>query len=291
MRALRAFLATVSALLVLTTAIARADDRDWAALAQRLAARDLRGDLSVTLGAEPPGFVFPLSARPALPVLGATWFASSPNAPPLYAHIFYAPTAHTGTASEALFAELRAAGYTRLPDRSAFPSYPRQNPEATQQMCPRDLQRPAIDVTIEQFDGLPALDLTITARAESTLCRDAVVGPQISAHLPVLTGIPGVTVHPRIGEATPVSPAAPFSTATVETALAPVEAVAKFAEKFTANGWSARTPVVAGKTITQRFAFTGAVRRSEALLVLDRRGVGAYNLMIALTDTALPAAR
>jgi hypothetical protein len=288
-RALRALLA-LTALLSLATGTARADEPGWAALAQRIAAHDRYGDLSAALGAEPPGFVFPLSVRPALPVLGSTWFASKANEQPLFAHVYYAPTSHTGTASEALFAQLRAAGYTRVPDPYAFPTYARETEQGLQHMCPRDLQRPAIDVTIGQIDGLPALDLAVSLHAESTLCRDAVVAPQVNAQMPALTGIPELSVRMRMGG--PAFGGAPaFSSATVRTALPPADAVAKIAERFTAKGWNARAAVVAGETITQRFAFAGAVRRSEALLVFDRRGEGTYILMIALSDSAVPAVR
>jgi len=272
------------------TATARAEGDPWTALAQRIAGNDPSAQLSTTLGAEPPGFVFPLPDRPALPVLGSTWFASAKNAQPVIAHIYYAPTSHTGTASESLFAQLRAAGYTRLPD-DAVSSYGTSTAGRVQHMCPRDLQRPAIDVRIDRVDGLPAMDLEFRLHAESTSCRDAVVAPDINAHTPVLTGIPDVAYHGRM---TPSGPAieaySPFLTGTVRTSLSPGEAVAKIAERFGAKGWTARPAVVADRMITQRFTFAGTVRRSEALLVFDRRAEGVYDVMIALTDSALDAA-
>jgi hypothetical protein len=290
MRLLHALCSAVIVLFAMTAA-ARAATDPWATLAQRIVATDPSAELSTTLGAEPPGFVFPLSERPALPVLGSTWFASATNAQPVIAHIYYAPTSHTGTASESLFAQLRAAGYTRLPDPEMFPSYGTSLEGRVQHMCPRDLRRPAIDVRIDRMDGLPAMDLGFRLHAESTTCRDAVVAPDVNAHMPVLTGIPDATFRARMTSPGPAIEAySPFSTGTVRTSLPPGAAVSKLAERFVAKGWTARPAVVADRMITQRFTCAGTARRLEALLVFDRRSEGVYDVMIALTDSALDAA-
>ena len=288
MHLVRALFAT-AALLSLAMGTARADDADWAALAQRVAAHDPAGDLQASAGAEPPGYIFPLPERPALALLGSTWFAAKAGGQPLFVHLYYVPTSHTGTASEALFAQLRAAGYTNLDQPPPYPP-PLRTQEPAQHMCPRDLRQPSIDVTIRQIDGLPALDLAITLHAESTLCRDAVLAPLLKARFPALTGIPDVVVHTRTS-VPGLWTASPFITATVETSLAPRDAVAKFADRFSANGWSARTAIVNGETITQRFAYAAAMRNLEALIVFDRRGEGAYNLIVVLSDTGPAEAR
>jgi hypothetical protein len=288
MRRLHALI--VAAAFFSVTGTARAQGDAWAALAQRIVESDPSAQLSTTLGAEPPGFVFPLPVRPALPVLGSTWYAFAKNEQPVIAHIYYAPTSHTGTASESLFAQLSAAGYARLPDPERFPSFGESTEGRVQHMCPRDLRRPAIDVRIGRVDGLPAMDLELFLHAESTICRDAVVAPNVNAHMPVLTGIPGVAYRGRM--ASPGLSAAalePFSTGTVRTSLSPGDAVAKIAEIFVAKGWTSRPAVVADQTITQRFTLAGTVRRSEALLVFDRRADGVYDVLIAFTDSALDA--
>lgn len=189
--ALHALLAT--ALVLGSTGIARAAD-PWAALAQRIAATDPRADLAITLGAEPPGFVFPLPARPALPVLGSLSLARN-NAAPVLAHIYYAPTSHTGTAWEALGGGLAAAGYTRLreTDDSLSPFDPARR---VQHWCPHDLRRPSIDVAFDRVDGLPAMDITIRQHADSTACLDVLTAPIVKAHEPVLAGIRGSSFTP-----------------------------------------------------------------------------------------------
>ncbi len=288
MRPLHALVA--AAVFLSMPASARAEGDAWAALAQRIAGSDPYAQLSATLGAEPPGFVFPLPVQPVLPVLGSTWFASAKNEQPVIAHIYYAATSHTGTASESLFAQLNAAGYTRLPDPDRFAPSERSTEGRVQHMCPRDLQRPAIDVKIDRINGLPAMDVEFRLHAESTSCRDAVVEPDVIAHMPVFTAIPEVAFRSRMSPTPGVAFAAPFSTGTVRTSLAPAAAVAKFAERFVVKGWTAGPAVLTDQMITQRFTFAGTVRRLEALLVFDRRGDGVYDVLIAFTDSALDAA-
>ena len=283
MRALRTLLAA-AALVSVAAAPVRAQDAGWAALAQRIAGHDPSADLSIVLGAEPPGFLFPLPERPLLPVLGSTYFASRKNAPPLLAHIYYAPTSHTGTASESLFAQLRAAGYTRVSSpNEVAPLF--GGAGTVQHMCPRNLQQPAIDVTIKAVDGLPALDLAVTAPAETTLCHDGLVLPEQAASMPDLIGISGLAFRWRIGPPW-ISRPSPIATATVRTDLAPRDAVAKLAERFVAKGWQSREPTVTDQTITQRFTRAMTGRTIEALLALDRRAKGVYTVLLAFSDRA-----
>ena len=270
-----------------STGLARAEGDTWAALAQRIAATDRDAGFRVTLGAEPPGFVFPLPARPALAVLGSTWLARANDAPPPAAHVYYAPTSHTGSASEALFAQLAAAGYTKLSDPeerfTPFASTARR----VVRMCPRDLRQPSVDVAIDRVDGLPAMDLEFRLHAESTICRDAVTVPETNAHMPVLTGISGVEFNARLMSLGLPERSTPFATGTARTSLAAEDAVAKIAERFVAKGWTPSPAAVDGETITQRFTFSSAARRFDALLVFDRRAQGVYDVLLAFTDAAL----
>ncbi len=279
--ALRAFV--VTALFFGSAGIARAAD-PWAALAQRIAATDPRADLAVTLGAEPRGFVFPLAARPALPVLGSLSLARN-GAAPVLAHIYYTPTSHTGTAWEALHDALTAAGYTQLRDRdiSLSPFDPAQR---VQHWCPHDLRRPSFDVGFARVDGLPAMDIEVRDHADATACRDAVTAPIVNAHEPALAGIPGIEFHGRMMQqpGLPERELMPFATATVQTSLAPKIAVEKLAERYVAKGWTAEPAAVGEDTTTQRFTLLTPVRRFTALLVLDRRAPNLYDLMIAVTD-------
>lgn len=272
-----------------STGLARAEDDTWAALARRIVMTDRYGSFSVTLGAEPPGFVFPLPARPALPLLGSTWLAEVKNGAPLAAHVYYAPTSHTGSASESLFPQLAAAGYTKLANpKDRFPSF--TEGRRVVKMCPRDLRQPSVDVAIDRIDGLPAMDLEFRLHADSTDCRDAVTAPAIKSHTPVLTGIPGVAFTARLMTPEVVPRSTPFSTGTARTSLSAEEAVAKIAERFAAKGWTAAPAVVAGEIITQRFTFASAARRFDTLLVFDRRAPGVYDVLFALTDAALDRA-
>jgi hypothetical protein len=283
--ALRALL--VTALVFGSAGMARAAD-PWAALAQRIAATDPRADLAVTLGAEPRGFVFPLPARPALPVLGSLSLARN-GAAPVLAHIYYTPTSHTGTAWEALLGALTAAGYTQLRDRddSLSPFDPAQR---VQRWCPPDLRRPSIDVGFDRIDGLPAMDIEVQDHADATACRDAVTAPIAKAHEPVLAGIPGIELHGRMMQPGILDRGLmPFATATVQTSLAPKIAVEKMAERYVAKGWIAEPAAIGEDTTTQRFTLSTPVRRLTALLVLDRRAPNLYALMIAMTDAPLDA--
>jgi hypothetical protein len=263
---------------------ARADGADWAELAHRVAGADPFAQLQVTVGAEPPGFVFPLPARPALPVVGSTWFASPKNAPPEIAHVYYAPTSQTAPAAEALYAQLAAAGYTRLPDPNSMTAFDHSAYGPTRHMCPSDLRRPAVDVRIDNVDGLPAMDVEVHLHADTTSCRAAAVAPVLSAHAAKLTDIPGVAFRSRMSTVGTIAHS-PYSTATVRTLLPASEAVAKIAERFVAKGWIARPPAVADRMITQRFELVEGVVRLDALLVFDRRAAGVYDVLIAVTDS------
>ena len=279
MRALGALAAAV-ALVALSSAPVRADGGGWADLARRIAGADPFAQLHVTVGAEPPGFVFPLTVRPALPIVGSTWFASKKNGPPDVARIYYAPASQTRAAWTALYAQLVDAGYRRV-DSEYVSTYDDFGP--AERMCPADLRRPAIDLKMSTVDGVPAIDVQVRQHAASTSCRSAAVGPRFSAHAAPLDDIPGVTFRNRLMTADAV-PASPYSTGTVRTALPARDAVAKIAERFVAKGWVARPAAGTDDMITQHFELVEAPYRWDALLVFDRRADGLYEVLIAISD-------
>jgi hypothetical protein len=280
----RLVLVAAAAIVALGSAPARGADGDWAELARRIAGADPSAQLRVTAGAEPPGFVFPLPARPALTVVGSTWFASQKNAPPEIAHVYYAPTAQTPRVAETLYAQLAAAGYTRLSDPSYEPAFSHGEFGPARHMCPADLRRPAVDVRIENVGGLPAMDVELHLDAESTPCRTGAVAPIVSAHAAKLTDIPGVAFRSRMSTVGTISHS-PYSTATVRTVLPASDAVAKIAERFVAKGWTPRPAAVTDRTITQRFELVEGAVRLDALLVFDRRAAGVYDVLIAVIDS------
>jgi hypothetical protein len=232
--------------------------------------------------------VFPLPVRPALPIVGSTWFASKQNAPPEIVHIYYAPASRTRAAWAALYSQLVDAGYRRR-DSSEYGSDAGDYGPA-EHMCPADLRRPAIDLMMSTVDRLPAMDIQIRLHAASTSCGRAAAGPRLNAHAAELADIPGMTFVERVMTADAV-PASPYSTGTVRTALPARDAVAKFAERFVAKGWVARPASVGDDMITQRFELADAPYRWEALLVFDRRADGLYEVLIAITDVSQPSSR
>jgi hypothetical protein len=235
--------------------------------------------------------VFPVAVRPALPIVGSTWLASKKTGPPEVVRIYYAPAPQTRAASTALYAQLVAAGYRHRDNSEYVNANDAFEYGTAEHMCPADLRRPAIDLTTSTVDGRPALDVQVRLHAASTPCRPAAVGPRLSAHAAELTDIPGVTFRDRLMTADAV-PASPYSTGTVRTALPARDAVAKIAERFAAKGWTARPAAVGDDTITQRFELVEAPYRWEALLVFDRLADGAYEVLIAITDsTSQPASR
>lgn len=289
MRALGALLAA-AAIVSTAPGPARAEGGGWAELTRRIAGADPFAQMRVTAGAEPPGFVFPVSVRPALPIVGSTWLPSKKNAPPQVVRIYYAPASQTRAVSTALYAQLVAAGYRRR-DSSEYVATDAFDYGTAEHMCPADLRRPAIDLTTSTVDGRPALDVQVRLHAASTSCRPAAAGPRLSAHEPELTGIPGVTFVNRLMTVDAV-PASPYATGTARTASPARDAVALIAERFGAKGWTARPAAVGDDTITQRFELVEAPYRWEALLVFDRLADGAYEVLVAITDsTSQPANR
>lgn len=263
----------------------------WADLTRRIAASHPYIARNVVLGAEPPLFVFPLGARPALPLLGSTYFLIVPGAPQ-GVHLYYAPTPKTTAAVERLVAALRAARYTEMPD-SGYPNgfVGDDRPERT--WCPADLRDPQIRLAVDTVDGVPALDLEFASDAGDTTCgRDEVDAAAAGAQLPALAGIPGLQIYAgRRG--TESREASLESTAVIRTSLSPADALAKLAERFTANGWSARPPVADGTTLVQHFSRTDRLRRWNALLVFEPRAGSRtlYDAALDVTSDLLGAGR
>ena len=245
--------------------------------------------LNVVLGAEPPLFVFPLDARPALPVLGSTYFLVVPG-PPQGVHIYYAPTPKTTAAVEVLVAKLRAAHYTQIP-RTGFPNAFVGDDGADRIWCPEDLKGPKITVSVEQVGGVPALGLSFDSYAGHTSCsRGALDTKPADSQVPALAGIPGLQIYAGL-RATEGREGSLGSVAVIRTSLAPAAAVAKLAERFTANGWAARAPVADGSAIVQHFTRADALRRWNALLVFKPRGASGtlYDAALDVTSDLLGA--
>jgi hypothetical protein len=256
----------------------------WPDLARRIAGGEPVAQMRVTVGAEPPAFVFPVPARPALRIVGSTWFASGTNAPPEIAHIYYAPASRTRAAWDALYSQLVAAGYRRREHSDYVSPVDPGDDGVAEHMCPADLRRPALDLAMSTVDGLPALDVQIRLHAASTSCRSVAMAPRLDAHAAVLSDIPGLTFSNRLMTTDAVQ-ASPYSTGTVRTALPARDAVAKIAERFVAKGWAARPASVGDDTITQRFELVETTYRWDALLVFDRRADGLYEVVIAIADS------
>jgi hypothetical protein len=267
---------------------ALAEGNDWTGLTRRIAASHPFGGLNVTLGAEPPGFAFPLNARPALPVLGSTWLLVVPGGPPQSVHVYYAPTKQTATAAESLAAKLTAARFAQIP-QSGFANAFVGEYGPVHIWCPAELRGPAIEINVENVDGVAALDIQFYSYASSTSCKGgAREGRGAGSPVPVFAGIPGMTIYARM-RSTETAEDSLGSLAVIRTALPAAAAVAKLAERFTAKGWTARSPVVDGATILQHFARTEASRRWDALLLFEPRSGNdhLYDAVVDITNAPL----
>jgi hypothetical protein len=254
---------------------------NWADFARRIAASQPNLPRNVVLGAEPPAFVFPLDARPALPVVGSTYFLLVAGAPQ-GVHIYYAPTPKTTVAVDTLVAKLRAAHYVEIP-RSGFPNGFVGDDGADHVWCPASLLGPQITLSVETVGGAPALDMSFQSYASNTSCsRGALDAKFDNSQLPVLARIPGLEVFPRL-RGSESRENSLTSVAIVRTSLAPAEAVAKLAERFTAKGWTARPPLADGSAIVQHFSRTDALRRWNVVLVFEPRA-GSRTLYDAMLD-------
>ena len=268
---------------------ARAEASDWPGLTRRIAASHPFGALNATLGAEPPGFAFPLNARPALKVLGSTWLVVVRGGPERV-HVYYAPTPRTTAATTALVAKLKAAGYAQIPE-SGFPNGFVGEYEPVHVWCPAQRRRPEIRLNVETVDGVPALDVQVYSYASSSVCGfGALEGQGAGSPIPALGSIPGLTIYART-RSTETTGDSLGSLAVIRTTLPAAEAVAKLADRFTAKGWTARSPVVDGTTILQHFARTDASRRWDALLLFEPRNGGdnVYNAVLDVRRVPLAA--
>jgi len=266
-------------------------EASWADLTRRIVASRPHGPFNVVAGAEPPGFVFPPNLRPALPVLGSTWYIVVRDGEPLGVHIFYAPTPQTTAAADALVAKLKAAKYTQIPE-SGFPNgfVGDYGPDHT--WCPADLRKPSIGMHVENVGGVPALDISVNPNAGSSGCGfGARAGAATDSPVPALGGIPGLEIYPRM-RMTENREDSLGSLAAIRTALPAAEAVAKLAERFTAKGWTARAPVVDGATILQHFSRVEGSRQWNALLLLEPRlgSTTVYDAALDVTRDPLDSA-
>ncbi len=285
--ALIAALIVISSLAAGTARPAHAAGSDWAGLARRIAASHPFVPSNVTLGAEPPGFAFPLNARPALPVLGSTWLIVIRGGPEAV-HVYYAPTPRTTVATGALVAKLKAAGYAQIPE-SGFPDGFVGEYGPAQIWCSAQRKGTEIEMNVENVDGVPALDVKFYSG--SSRCGGALDGGGTGPSLPALGNIAGLTIYPRT-RSTEAGGNSLGSLAQIRTTLPAAEAFAKLAEHFTAKGWTARSAVVDGTTILQHFARTEGSRRWDALLLFAPRSDGdnLYDALLDVRRAPLPAA-
>jgi hypothetical protein len=254
----------------------------WSQLTQRIVASRPNGPFKVLAGAEPPGFVFPLHERPALLVLGSTWFTVVPAGEPLGVRIFYAPTPRTTAVVDALIAKLKAANYAETP-QTRFPNAFVGDSGPSHLWCPADVKRPALTLNVENVGGVPALDIGVQPNAGSSFCGfGSHIGPSTDAPIPALGGISGLEIFARM-RMTESSENSLGSLAVIRTLLPAREAVAKLAERFTAKGWIARAPVVDGTTVLQHFSRVEGSRQWNALLLLEPR-TGSTTLFDAALD-------
>jgi hypothetical protein len=262
----------------------------WAELTRRIAASQPNFPLNVVLGAEPPLFTFPLNARPPLPVLGSTYFLVVPGAPQ-GVRVYYAPTPKTTAAVDALVAKLRDAHYTEIAG-SGFPNGFVGDDGPARIWCPADLRGPQITFSVENVDGVPALEMYFLSYAGNTSCsRGALDANSAGSQIPAFRGIPGLRIYASV-RTTESAEASLGSVGIIRTSLPPADAVAKLAERFTAKGWTARAPVADGTAIVQHFTRTDALRRWNALLVFEPRGAGRtlYDAALDVTSELLGAA-
>jgi hypothetical protein len=269
---------------------AHAAGSDWPALARRIAASHPFAPANVALGAEPPGFAFLPNARPALKVLGSTWPIVLRGGPESV-HVYYAPSPRTTAAAAALVAKLEAAGYAQIPE-TGFPDGFVGEYGPVHFWCPAQRRGATILINVENVDGMPALDVQFFSYASTSLC--SLRAPDVHgarSPVPALGNIPGLTIYART-RMTEAGGGALGSVAMIRTMLPAAEAVAKLAERFTANGWTARTPVVDGTTIVQHFARTEASRRWDALLLFEPHSDGdhLYDAVLDVRRVPLAAA-
>ncbi len=265
----------------------------WSDLTYRIVASRPNGPFNVVLGAEPPGFVFPLNARPALAVLGSTWYIVVPHGEPVGVHVFYAPGPRTTAAVDALVAKLKAANYAQIPE-SGFPNGFVGEYGPVHTWCPTDLKRPSIALNVENVGGVPALDIAFSAYAGSSTCSFGAREVRgADSPVPALGGIPGLQIYLQM-RTTESSENSLGSFAVIRTALPAAAAVAKLAERFTAQEWTARAPVVDGATVLQHFSRVEGSSRWNALLLFEPR-TGSSTLYDAALDVTRdpldPAAR
>lgn len=263
----------------------------WADLTRRIVTSRWSGSYNVVAGGVPAGFAFPLDLRPALPIVGATWFDLLPDTPQ-HVHVFFAPTPRTTGAVETLVSHLNAAHYVKT-TRSGFANAFVDDSRADQTWCSGDGKGHSVEFGVQNLDGVPALDMQFSASGNSACDPRWSTGLANDVPAPVLGGIPGMDVFPAL-RGSESSERSLGAFAVLRTALPASEAFAKLAERFTSMGWTARPPVAAGTTLLQHFSRAGGSVRWSALLLLEPRDGSAtlYDAALDVTRDPLdPAAR
>ncbi len=147
----------------------------WADLTSRIVSASPRGPYKAVAGTVPAGFEFPLGLRPALPLVGATWFDLLPGTPQ-HVHVYFAPTPRTTRAVETLVASLKAAHYVKTA-RHGFPNAFVEDSGLDQTWCSGDGKGHSIEFGVQDVDSVPALDMQFSASGNCACDRRWTHGP------------------------------------------------------------------------------------------------------------------
>lgn len=261
----------------------------WADLTDRIVSALPRGPHKALSGRVPAGFVFPLGLRPDLPVIGATWFDLLPGTPQ-HVHVYFAPTPRTTGAVETLVASLKAAHYVKTA-AYGFANAFVEDSGLQQTWCSGDGKGHSVQFGVQDVDGVAALDMQFSASGSGACDSRWRTGSADDVPAPVLGGIRGIDVFPGM-RGTENRERSFGAFAVIRTALPAADALAKLAERFTAQRWTARAPVAAGTTLLQHFSRVDGSVRWNALLILQPRDGSAtvYDAALDMTPDPLDTA-
>jgi hypothetical protein len=265
-------LGVFTALLVLAfsagTARPASAEATWADLTRRIVMDGPRGPYNVVAGGVPAGFSFPANVRPALPIVGAVWFDLLPGTPQ-HVHVYFAATQRTTEAVKTLIERLRAAHFTKSTQWGYVNAFITDT-KRDETWCSEQQKGYTVQFGVRDVAGVPALDIQFSA--SGMLACGPGAGPLggIEIPAPVLSSIPGMEIFAGL-RGTESGEHSLGSFAVIRTSLSPTDALAKLAERFTADGWTARPPVPAGATVLQHFSRVRGPFRWSALLVLEPR--------------------
>jgi hypothetical protein len=276
---LTAFLVLALSAVTVRPAIA---DPAWADLTRRMVMDGPRGPYNVVAGGVPAGFSFPANVRPALPIVGTVWFDLLPGTPQ-HVHVYFAATPRTADAVATLIERLRAAHFSKSTQDGYVNAFVTDG-NRRETWCSDTHAGYTVQFGVRDVDGVPALDIQFSASGNFACGSGMRYAGGVEPPAPVLSAIPGMTITAGVrgSESREHSLA---SAAVVRTSLSTADALAKLAERFTAEGWTARPPVPAGAALLQHFSRTSGSFRWTALLVLQPRA-GSPTLYDAALDLA-----